>query len=66
MNLRSPNYAGRMSPAAVADVLARSCGLWGTGAEYLLNTVTQLEALGFHDTALWHLQKLVAARIEAS
>ena len=65
MNLQSPNYAGRLSHEAVADVLARSCGHWGTGAEYLLNTVTQLEARGIHDTALWHLQKLVAERIDA-
>ncbi len=65
MNLKSPNYAGRLPPDEVAEILARSCGHWGTGAEYLLNTVTQLEARGIHDTALWRLQKLVAERIEA-
>lgn len=47
-------------------MLARACGHWGTGAEYLLNTVTHLQARGIHDAGLWHLQRLVAQRIEAS
>jgi len=63
-NRASPLYAGRLSPEAVARVLARACGHWGSGAEYLLNTVTQLEAKGIHDSALWRLQALVAACIE--
>ena len=49
---------------AVADVLARSCGHWGSGAEYLLNTVSHLEAKGIRDSNLWRLQRLVAVRIE--
>jgi cation transport protein ChaC len=63
MNRKSPQYAGDLSPGEIADVLATSCGHLGTGAEYLLNTVTQLEARGMHDPGLWHLQELVAARI---
>ena len=63
VNMASPLYAGRLALPQVADVLARSCGHWGTGAEYLLNTVTQLEMLGIHDRALWALQRLVAERI---
>ena len=66
VNRASANYAGRLPPEAVADVLAKACGHWGSGAEYLLNTVTQLEARGMTDTVLWRLQKLVAARIEAA
>ena len=65
MNRASPLYAGRLSPEEVADVLARSCGHWGTGAEYLLNTVSHLEAKGIRDANLWRLQRLVAKRIEA-
>jgi cation transport protein ChaC len=65
MNRASPLYAGRLSPEEVADVLARSCGHWGTGAEYLLNTVSHLEEKGIRDSNLWRLQKLVAQRIEA-
>jgi glutathione-specific gamma-glutamylcyclotransferase len=64
MNRASPLYVGRLSLDAVADVLARSCGHWGTGAEYLLNTVSHLEAKGIHDRNLWRLQRLVAERIE--
>jgi len=64
MNRASPLYAGRQSLEAVADVLARACGHWGSGAEYLLNTVSHLEAKGIHDSNLWRLQRLVAERIE--
>jgi glutathione-specific gamma-glutamylcyclotransferase len=64
MNRASPLYAGRLPPEAVADVLAIACGHWGTGAEYLLNTVSHLEKKGIHDGNLWRLQRLVAERIE--
>ena len=65
INRASTNYAGRLSPEAVADVLARACGHVGSGAEYLFNTVSHLQARGIHDSALWHLQRLVADRIDA-
>jgi glutathione-specific gamma-glutamylcyclotransferase len=65
MNRASPLYAGRLPLEAVADVLARACGHWGTGAEYLLNTISHLEAKGIRDRNLWRLQQLVAERIEA-
>jgi cation transport protein ChaC len=58
-------YAGRLDLAATADVLATACGHWGSGAEYLLNTVAHLEALGIHDRYLWTLQEMVATRIAA-
>lgn len=64
MNRASPYYAGRLSAEEVARTLARSCGHWGTGAEYLLNTVTQLDARGIRDAGLWRLQALVAAEID--
>ncbi|MBO6718637.1 MAG: hypothetical protein JJ913_11830 [Rhizobiaceae bacterium] len=35
-------------------------------AEYLLNTVSQLDQLGLHDKNLWRLQELVAQRIESA
>lgn len=65
MNRASPYYAGRLPLDEVARVLARACGHWGTGAEYLLNTVIQLEARGICDRNLWRLQALVARLIEA-
>jgi glutathione-specific gamma-glutamylcyclotransferase len=64
MNRASPYYAGRLPPEEVAHTLAHACGHWGTGAEYLLNTVTQLEARGIRDAGLWRLQALVAAEID--
>lgn len=64
MNRDCPQYAGDLAPEEVADVLAQSCGHLGTGAEYLLNTVTQLEARGMRDEGLWQLQDLVARRID--
>lgn len=64
MNRASPYYAGRLPLQEVAQVLANACGHWGSGAEYLLNTVTHLEARGIHDSGLWRLQQLVADQID--
>lgn len=64
MNRASPYYAGRLPTEEVAHMLARACGHWGTGAEYLLNTVTQLEARGIRDRGLWRLQAMVADEID--
>lgn len=63
MSQTSELYAGNLPLEDVADILAKCCGHLGTGAEYLLNTVTQLEARGLHDPTLWRLQELVADRI---
>ena len=59
-------YAGRHGLEETAAILARACGHWGSGAEYLMNTVAHLEALGIHDRYLWKLQALVAEKIRAS
>lgn len=64
-NPDSPNYAGALQPEEVAQCLAEACGHWGTGAEYLLQTVVSLEREGFHDPYLWALQERVAALIES-
>jgi cation transport protein ChaC len=61
----SPYYSGNFSLEETAAVLSRAVGHWGSGAEYLMNTVKQLENLGVHDRNLWRLQELVAARIAA-
>ena len=60
---QSPHYAARLSPEEVADVLATAAGHWGSGAEYLRETIIRLEALGIRDRNLWRLQALVAERI---
>ncbi len=49
----------------IANGLARACGHWGSGADYLYNTVSHLEQLGIHDEGLWRLQELVAQEIRA-
>jgi cation transport protein ChaC len=64
MNRQSRFYVGKLSAEEVADVLSRACGHWGSGAEYLCNTVAHLEEQGIHDRGLWRLQELVAARID--
>jgi cation transport protein ChaC len=48
----------------VAHALARACGHWGSGAEYLYNTVAHLTEIGIDDANLWKLQELVAHEIE--
>jgi cation transport protein ChaC len=60
---RSPFYTGRLSPDTVAEVLATAAGHWGSGAEYLYNTLCHLDALGIRDRNLWRLQPLVAQRL---
>jgi cation transport protein ChaC len=59
------NYVREESHETTADILSRAVGNWGTGAEYLMQTVLHLEKLGIHDRYLWKLQELVAARIRA-
>jgi cation transport protein ChaC len=63
MNRESQSYVGKLAPEQIAEILARACGHWGSGAEYLFNTVCRLEECGIHDRYLWRLQQLVAKRI---
>jgi cation transport protein ChaC len=62
INRKGPTYC-RQDLAATADILSRACGHWGTGAEYLMQTVAHLEDRGIHDPYLWQLQRMVAERI---
>lgn len=66
INRKGTTYTGPLGEGEVVERLATSCGHWGSGADYLYNTVKNLEARGIHDTHLWRLQELVAARIAAS
>lgn len=63
MNRESRAYVGRLTPEEIARTLSRACGHWGSGAEYLFNTVQKLEEHGIHDRYLWKLQQLVAEHI---
>jgi glutathione-specific gamma-glutamylcyclotransferase len=60
---RGPAYAGRLPLPAVAETVARAAGHWGSGAQYLYNTVAKLEEHGIRDRNLWALQALVAEEI---
>jgi cation transport protein ChaC len=59
-----PLYRPEPAMEELADMLASAVGHIGTMAEYLLNTVTELERAGVHDLHLWHLQEMVAERLE--
>jgi cation transport protein ChaC len=63
-NRQAYSYAGRLPLPEVAKILSEAAGHWGTGAEYLFNTVTHLAQAGITDSNLWSLQDLVAAEIE--
>jgi len=60
-----PNYVSGLSDDDIADILCRAAGHWGSGAEYLMETVDQLERLGIRDANLWRLQKRVAEKLIA-
>jgi cation transport protein ChaC len=68
INRRAPTYCGPHTLEETAGILAKACGHWGSGAEYLMQTVAHLEDLGIHDRYLWQwqLQELVAQRITAA
>ena len=59
-----PLYRPEPAMEELADMLASAVGHIGTMAEYLLNTVTELERAGVHDLHLWRLQEMVAERLE--
>jgi cation transport protein ChaC len=63
-NRDRPNYAGQLDIEEIAEVLSKACGHWGSGADYLRQTILALEAHGLHDDYLWKLQTLVAERIK--
>ncbi|QPC91794.1 gamma-glutamylcyclotransferase [Mesorhizobium sp. INR15] len=60
----NPRYVGKMDKQAIAATLAKAVGHWGSGAEYLFETIRHLEACGIRDRNLWQLQALVAEEIE--
>lgn len=65
-NRKGPNFVGALTNEQIADVLCRAAGHWGSGAEYLLQTIDRLERLGIRDANLWRLQQLVAEQLTNS
>ena len=64
-NRNGANFVGGLTNEQIADVLCKAAGHWGSGAEYLMQTVDQLERLGIRDANLWRLQRLVAQQLLA-
>ena len=62
-NRRGANFVAGLTNEQIADVLCKAAGHWGSGAEYLMQTVDQLERLGIRDANLWRLQRLVAHQL---
>ena len=60
-----PAYSGRQPLPAVAQVIARAAGHWGSSAAYLQRTLMHLNEHGIRDRNLWKLQHLVAEIILA-
>ncbi|RUZ79910.1 gamma-glutamylcyclotransferase [Mesorhizobium sp. M7A.F.Ca.US.006.01.1.1] len=59
----NPRYAGKLDKQAIAATLATAVGHWGSGAQYLFETIRHLDACGIRDRNLWALQALVAEEI---
>ena len=55
---RSPNYTGPLSDAQYLDILAHSCGRYGTTLDYARQTLDGLRAHGIEDRALARILKL--------
>lgn len=66
INPRHRNYCGRIEEAEKVQLLATGKGLLGSCAEYLDNTVSQLEAQGIDDRHLRALQSRVMAYHDAA
>ena len=59
----NPRYAGKLDKQTIAATLVTAVGHWGSGAQYLFETIRHLEACGIRDRNLWALQALVAEEI---
>jgi len=58
-----PMYSPEPPEDELADLLASAVGTIGSMADYLLNTVTELEKAGIHDPYIWRMQEMVAERL---
>lgn len=62
---KGPNFVKGLTSDEIATVLCSAVGHWGSGAEYLMQTVDQMERLGIRDANLWRLQRVVARQLSA-
>jgi cation transport protein ChaC len=52
VNHRHPQYAGTLPDQEILEILRTAAGLWGTGRQYLLQTLDGLRAHGIVDRRL--------------
>ena len=57
-------YAGRLDEQQVMEYIATAAGALGTSADYLFETVAQLEQLGVRDRDLERLRRAVRRRLD--
>ena len=62
-NRRHAQFTNLLSDDEIADRIAVASGPLGTCAEYLLNTVEHLDALGFRDASLERIRYRVESRM---
>ena len=60
---KGPNFVTGLTGEEIASVLCKAVGHWGSGAEYLMQTVDHLERGGIRDANLWRLQRLAAQKL---
>lgn len=58
------HYVSGLTSAEIAAQIAPAVGIFGSMADYVLNTAIRLESLGIHDPVIWEMQELVAAQLE--
>lgn len=61
-NRANHQYAGKLAPERVAEVIVTSRGKRGHNLVYLENTVRHLDELGIHDKTLSRILRLARAR----
>lgn len=59
VNPAHDHYAGKLSPARIAEIVAGASGHSGTNRDYLANTIAHLDELGIADGPLHKVQRLV-------
>lgn len=55
-------YAGKLPPETVAEMVHNGCGMHGHGYDYVKNTVDHLDQLGIPDAPLRHVLDLIEAK----
>jgi cation transport protein ChaC len=57
-------YVGGLTPEEIAAQIAPAVGMFGSMADYVLNTATHLDALAIQDSTICQMQNLVASELE--